>query len=155
MNLFRILVTLFSITFPVSARLGESRAQCITRYGEPLSGSSDIAAVFVKAGYQISVVFGKDKAEAMEIRKIEKNALGASLPLTSSELETLLKANGGGKEWKPTDAQILEKSWQTEDVSATATYSMNTNNLRIFSKIFMDRSIAEAAAKEKENLKGF
>ena len=155
MKSIAILSALFSLIIPASARLGETRTECIARYGEPAAGSTERATVFTKAGFRIGVIFKDGKAEALQISKVETDVLGNSTPMTEAEIETILRANGSGKEWKRVSGLIMDKDWQTEDSSAIANYSASKNILGLYLKAFVDRSAAEVEAKEKKNLEGF
>jgi hypothetical protein len=152
------------------ARLGETPEQCEDRYGPPSITKKDPAgflpgvtlSVYQKAGLAISVIFYRGSAGFVVFEKSEKNALGNMDELSVTEIEALLKANAGGKEWlvaRPAIRGPLGDAWELEDGSATAEYVNGPNRFKhrlvVQTAEYLAASRAAERAKDEENLNGF
>jgi hypothetical protein len=120
-----------SLATNAHARLGESKAQLVERYGEPvkdekaiLPGSSG-AVMFLKDHVEIHVEFRSDKAWMVTYRT---HAL-------TSELEASLRdANDGEEgigEWNDPVEHLGRNYWRTEDGKVTAV-SYIAGSLKIY-----------------------
>jgi hypothetical protein len=107
------------------ARLGETRNQCDSRYGMPVSLSDSagvVACVYRKAGFEIRIEFEKRKglifrrlvACKLVYSKPDPAGTEARLPLTDGELKALLAANVGKSRWRQLDMYI--EAAKTSDV---------------------------------------
>ncbi|MCB1099497.1 MAG: hypothetical protein KDN22_28255 [Verrucomicrobiae bacterium] len=113
------------------ARLGESQAQLVERYGEPLKDekaelpASDSAALFFKDNVEIHVEFKNGKAWMVTYRT---HAL-------TSELEASFRdANDGEEgigEWREPVEHLQRNYWRTEDGKVTAV-SYIAGSLKIY-----------------------
>jgi hypothetical protein len=152
-----------------SARIGETLQQCIARYGQPEDNPQESAVhpkatdcAFIKSGLDISVVFYQGKAVDIMFRKLDGSAFNPS------EVEELLKANGGSSSWNQHEAKRPDQSeWKTTDGARRATLNPNrraeTNRvLSIWTEQWhrvMDEHEKALEQREKsaakENLEGF
>jgi hypothetical protein len=109
------------------ARIGETLEQCVARYGPPESPPEESAVhpkaidcAFSKSGLDISVVFYQGKAADIMFRKLDGSAFNPS------EVEELLKANGGSSSWNQHEAKRPDQSeWKTTDGARRATLNPN------------------------------
>lgn len=136
------------------ARIGESQDECRARYGEPVD-SKPGSAIYVKNGLIICVEFHAGKADLLIFVKEKTDILGTSEALSETEVSTLLKANGGGQEWKRLDAENLHPEWETENGQIRARRDTLKNQLMVATRSCLDRKAKEAAEAEKSNLGGF
>lgn len=120
-------VLMFSLPSVSTARIGETLQQCIARYGQPDSGPEESVVhpkatdcAFIKNGLDVSVVFYQGKAVDIMFRKVDGSSFNPS------EIDELLKANGGGSMWKERDAGKPDQSeWETPDGENRAMLSSN------------------------------
>ncbi len=148
-------MTLLLLVQASDARIGETRDQCVARYGTSEKAGDPQIMLFKKSGFSIGVQFHDDKAEILLITKIETDVLDRPVAMTEVEIETILKANGGDKEWKVQGRPGTTRTWTTADGSLTAVYRSSENKLILITKEAADRADAEKAAKDKKNLEGF
>jgi len=102
----RILAAFLVLTFsfsPSQARIGETKVQCEERYGkhqtkDPKQPGYDERRVYVKNNIAILIGFQGDGAVMVIYTKFKDRQ---TLPLTDSEINTLLEANSDGKKWFP------------------------------------------------------
>lgn len=148
------------------ARLGETPEQCEERYGPALL-TKDVpkgdvpGAVYShynKAGLNIFATFYEGRVGEIFFEKEETNALGKAQKLSQAEIEALLAANGGGKEWKkvsPLQSGFGNQGWLLDDKSALAIY-MSLENRLIFTDMgFSTIRTKNIEAREQQNLDGF
>ena len=64
----KLIVMLMLIAVSASARLDESKEECIKRYGEPRLKQGNVCIFFYK-GYEISTIFIKNNCEAISYKK--------------------------------------------------------------------------------------
>ena len=96
MKRFLILLAAISLsTVSAHARLGATMAQCVERYGNPIS-KGEYGTLFNKNGFYVAVKFKDDHAVFLTYRKDTK----AAEPLSETETRILLANNGNGTEWK-------------------------------------------------------
>ena len=96
-SLSLLAVLLLCLPSASNARIGETLQQCIARYGQPDSGPEESLShpkatecVFIKGGFDISVIFWAGKAASIMFSKLDRSAF------SSAEVEELLGKNGGG-----------------------------------------------------------
>lgn len=119
----KTLTFFFAMMLPVLARIGESEDQCDTRYGKPSFGKELNVRLYTKAGLELGVIFRGGKAGILFVNHSEKDILNTPKELSETEIETLLKANSGGVEWKKSNVGgFMKKSWETEDGKILAAY---------------------------------
>lgn len=135
------------------ARIGETLEQCQVRYGKGIP--ADGRFLFRKAGFYIIIEFYDGKADMIAFRKVEKNILGISAPISDNEIQNLLKQNGGGQTWKKAEEVMFDSGWRTEDEKLLAAYSMMEHFVGIFTLDHSLRETAKKKAKEDKKLEGF
>ncbi|MDA0812023.1 MAG: hypothetical protein O3C21_06510 [Verrucomicrobia bacterium] len=139
-----------SLATNAQARLGESKAQLVERYGEPvrdetaiLPGSSG-AVMFLKDNVEVHVEFKGDKAWMVTYRT---HAL-------TSELEVSLRdANDGEEEigeWSDPVEHLGRNYWRTEDGKVTAV-SYIVGSLKVF-KFCTEDCVAALVDLRKEQI---
>lgn len=150
------LLLLAALCFPLilSARIGETPAQCSARYGAPINEHpSGVMVGYKKAGLFIICNFFEGKCAAVSYMKEERDALGGATPFSEVEIKTLREANDPGAAWKDVfNVSIDQKAWQSEKVFVV--YNTLEPMLKILTKEQQARDVAAKAAKEKANLKG-
>lgn len=125
------------------ARLGETRKECIARYGEPVS-DTPVFVTFHSAQFSMLIRFADDKAAYIQIWKHDGLKDAA---LSDQEVLLLLEANGGGKQWKARSRPSGEKVWITEDGERYAIYDDAKRHLTITMKAFVLQMSAPGGAK--------
>jgi hypothetical protein len=136
-------------------RIGETRAQIDARYGRPTQITDDGSCIYLKGGFRIMVAFYQNKAELIIFGKDEKDALDNSVEMSDNEIQTLLKACGGEKQWKPIKEISMNKQWQTENASIMAQYDVIKQTLGVLSKGYIERFDSKKKSEEDKNLQGF
>lgn len=97
-SIFAVCLLLFPLV--VFARFGETKAQCIERYGNPTSVDDGTGYLFFrKSGFEILVHFSEDKVDSITYWKEQAEGTFLRPPLSEIEIAELLKINGGGSEW--------------------------------------------------------
>ena len=111
------LLTLFTTTAAVQARLGETEAQSATRYGPPkaeligagekplLEGAKQVAYLF--EGWRIRVAFLNDSAVRLEYVHVPD--AGGPKKIADREIETILDAEKGRFSWREEKARTGSK----------------------------------------------
>jgi len=152
----RTFPTLFALLLAIStsavARIGETPKECEKRYG-PRASSSDEGDLFEKGEFVILITFFEGKADRIAYGK-KKDKRGQHGEFSDNEIEQLLKANSGGREWKKTPTSPRSQ-WLTVDEELIAGYGGPPYSLVIFTKAYSKRSSAESKEKEIKNLEGF
>jgi hypothetical protein len=152
-----VITTLLALAFPAMARIGETPAECIKRYGEAVKiNREDNSMSFVKSGFFIHVVFLEGKAGQLFVCKNEQDALGNFKEMSEAEIEALLKSNRGEGEWKKEEQLIdINPRWMNQKEKRVAQYNSIENTLVFVTVEFAERQAAKKEAAEKENLEGF
>ncbi|MBL7114353.1 MAG: hypothetical protein ISS35_01190 [Kiritimatiellae bacterium] len=122
------------------ARLGESRKQCDSRYGKPMTTreTDDKAmGVYRKSSFEVAVEFTKRKIlfrrrySACKVVYRKPLASGdGSLPFTEGELNTLLGANASKMRWSEVDMYI--EAARTSDVDKRVRLLRDAENFTIW-----------------------
>ena len=158
-SLYLMLCATFCSLAPSTAfaRLGETRAECETRYGQPFKVYEGENKIEFRANdMQVFCTFMGANADAV-CEHIGYNSLkGLASPMSLEQVETLLKANSQGKKWsRPTQERtplgVITK-WQRED-GAIGRSVLGGFNIMAPSKIKRDED--ERRKKEGDSLKGF
>lgn len=151
-----VAVLAFFVLHPIAAhaRIGETLAQCETRYGKTVKVTNGYH-FFSKATMSIACKFINGACEEMCIFHSERDVLRHPTELSEVEIEALLEANSGGSVWSKGEAPSMTKEWKTADGLLVAAYFTFEHELVIVTKAEMDRRIAAKAAEEKAKLKGF
>ena len=134
------LLLLLLTALPTFARLGETKAECETRYGKPVGTTAQGNPAYLKGGLDIVILFWKDKAITLFIGKHKPGASDLDAPgddaetrdpLTLVEIDVLLKANSATLEWKKEeDNPFAEHSWTRADKRFYAAYGNKTLEIR-------------------------
>lgn len=128
-----ILPLLLATTLPSAARLGETRAQCDTRYGKPVATTPRYGnPIYLKAGQEIIIGFLDDKAIFINFNKLKPGVKVSDLPvdieetapLSEAELNVLLQANAGTFKWtRQPGKEEPDREWSLSDGESHATYA--------------------------------
>ena len=132
------LVVLLSalLVVPATARVGETEAQCIERYGKPFRqgpgepGRSDKAAWFRKSVFDLCVLFDKGRAVSVTYTRTPK--LGRKAAITPAEQTSLMRANSGSKSWRELRATKADDRYETFDRKMGARYNRGKKYLEVF-----------------------
>lgn len=152
----RYLIAALLIATPAAARLGETPVECAARYGPAVwADPGKRVAIFHKAGFEIGAMFHEGKCEALQFCKLEKNAIDVALPMSDAEIETILTSNAQGHTWKKKTVISINRIWARSDSDAQADYITTQNKLFVATRAASERANADAAAKDKANLKDF
>lgn len=155
-------ISLLFLSSSVFARIGETPAECVARYGEPVTGKKTtdwLAAAteisFLKAGILVTAYFHEGRCEQIAFSNHEDGGDGDPKALTENEIDVLLRSNGGGKLWNERPTLVMDRVWDREDGYALAQYSMTQNLLVIRTSEAHDRAEKEKKAEEQKKLDGF
>ncbi len=118
----KAMLLLVMCALPCFARIGETREQCVKRYGPIYEESSDGARLeFRSKGLDVICFFRDGKAWGLSVQVAPK-AMTDEEPagftdLTASQAEKILQANAGTSKWKLTryDDGIDLRRYETED----------------------------------------
>jgi len=139
------LLLLFALGTAANARIGETPAECIARYGEPLKVEKETMTIgFQKGDLLIMCVF--DEGKCVEIAYQKEGDL--------SEVEVMTLRDVNGTQWNEIlNSAIGQQSWQNE--TCYATQMMGEGMLIVMTKPQKKRRDEARAAKEKQKLEGF
>jgi hypothetical protein len=146
------------LSIPAYARLGETEAECIRRYGDPIGRKdSSKLVIFSKNGLLITVQFHKGRADYISYRKHREYP--DPYWFSETEISTLLKANGRGQKWEMTQSPRENGNhWVTEDRSLSAiTWEIKENRedvLAILTSGNLNRGEAAREAEERKQIEG-
>jgi len=163
-KLIPILALSLLTALPSLARLGETKAECETRYGKPVGTTKSGNPRYLKGGLEIVIAFAKDKAITLYIAKPKDGTTELDLPivldsegrpeLSKAEIDALLKANSAGSEWKlGTDDPFGDAYWNRADGKATASYA--SAKMEISDKAALHKGAGEKPTEEPVDLEGF
>jgi hypothetical protein len=93
------LACFFTLTVPVSARMGDTLEQALFRYGQPAStqatpGALTSTRTFYTDGLQIVCGFVNNRVEAISFSRSDR-------AFTSPEVQALVETNSQRKKWNP------------------------------------------------------
>ena len=126
----------FVFIMTASARIGETEAQVVARYG-PSIGDIPTQAFgkvrgFMQVGHVVGVAFVNGVSEMEMFSKNDQSEM------TPGEIEKFLKANGPG-EWKVEETGKPNwKRWRRDDAALVALYDITRHFLYINSKKFFE-----------------
>ena len=112
-----------------------------------------VVTLYRKSGLEIKVLYFNGTAGEVRFEKSEKDALGFAEEFSQTEIESLMEANGGGKEWQDGGPSSGGgKMWALIDQSAYAIYSKPENSLQFTTAEFYKKLAANIKIEEKKNL---
>ena len=150
-----ILTLILTIT-PAFARIGETPAECIARYGEPVEIDKEKSQlIFMKGTMAIIAGFFDGKCDKLVMRKVEQDIIGTPEEISDNEIDLLKEANGGEKPWREKPLISMTKLWETEDGAILAQYEPLNRLLVIFTRECNERQKAAKKAEEQKKLDGF
>jgi len=137
---------LFSLlTIPLRANLGETVAQCVTRYGHPV-GYSEAGpktpfgtVAFSAGGYTLIIFLSGTKEVGARVSKVDKSAF------TEAEKQTIMGADLAGSVWTSTSSDDPTCLRWTRSDKATVLYDKEKHIL-IFTSEEMADALHRAAA---------
>jgi len=147
-----LMLALSLIPASSQGRIGETREQCIERYGKEVSEKKGSVSFFSKMEFAIAIEFWQGKADSLLFQKAVGDKQNG---LTKVEISTLLEANGNGQKWRELKPQGDSRGWVTADKKLLATYDPSHRTLSIMTWERSERVEAEDAAKQKMKLDGF
>lgn len=151
------LLTLIVLTAMTSlARIGETLDECKARYGDPVNASGDgTDAMFNKNGIIVAVEFTDNKADFVMYAKEKTNVVGIGEKFSNAEVETLLKSNGGDRQWSKLQTISVNSDWETDKPQLCAHLDAVKNHLMVATKECLDRKAKEKSDQDKKNLSSF
>jgi hypothetical protein len=151
------LLALFMSAQVLTARIGESMAQCEARYGKALLIEKDIALVlFFKNGYAIQAHFFEGTVDRITYAKPKttSNLYKDLEPLSTQEIETLLGYNGA--DWAK-DKDVIDFTfdhYQTPGKTNLSLYHKFDHTLVIGTIEHYKRAWAKSDAEKQKALDG-
>lgn len=154
--LLSLLSTLLcSSVLSAQAHIGQTVEQCRQQYGQSFQVSTDVLT-FKTGDFSLIVTYYDGKADALVYRKLQADEAGNPTLMSTTEMEQLLQANAGGRNWKKSAAAAsLDPIWETEDGELSARYNVSKRYLAILTKTYADRAEAAQKATESFGLKTF
>ena len=148
---FRGCLPLFLLLAAVSlcqGRIGDTLEEEVARYGKPVNkAASEDYAMFKQAPYYITVHFHDQKTDAITYVKAVSGTQNA---FSNDEIDTLLRINGGGRDWQKSNNSAGRPLWKTGDKKLQAVYS-ESKFLVITTDAYLTRlQAAEKEAREKK-----
>lgn len=126
------------------ARIGETVAECVQRYGKPNAvDATGLTFTFEANGLHLYVTFAGGKCVAIEYVRWKPWMFGynAAETLPEAEQNLLLEANGGGHKWVSTG---LFESYDRKTADG-ALYSSSSGRFRIITKEAKEAAEKKAA----------
>jgi hypothetical protein len=118
----------------LQARIGESEAQCIERYGKPVR-VLEKGLLFVKDSRRIYITFSNGLADCIFVQKLDPDFLKRALPLPEPEIKQFLSENSHGCVWKySSNLPDGDKIWVTNGSELGALYSQATCSLQVYTR---------------------
>jgi hypothetical protein len=147
-----LILALVAAALPARARLGETEAESIARYG-PVVGAYDAGTpgypyrtlTFAHAGYTIIVQFMGGACAMVCFQKPDGSAL------TPDELDLLLKAQAEGQAWSRSNLVSSDVIFDRPD-GAMARYDTAQHALLFCSARYVEATDAHRKADEKKQL---
>ena len=133
-------------------RINETLEQCQARYGsiEPAANGAFIAR---SSGFMLYLQFEGGKCSIIGYSKIQKDALGNSLPLTRDEKDILLNNNiGSGKYSRQSNG--LKEVYISNDGQISAQYDVLKNLLVFTTTTALQKEAESQKAKTSEEMSG-
>jgi hypothetical protein len=148
-----LLVLVLGFLSSAAARVGETEAQCITRYGQPIGSTKTAsdregkALVFRKAPLEIVAVF--DKGRAVSVTYKRKDAGGKTAEIAAAERMSLLESNGGRRKWKTLEPTKADDKYETVDGALRGHYNQNKKYLEVYDAAWNKALTKDRAAQRK------
>ncbi len=143
-----------TISSPAFARIGETKDQCIKRYGKPASESnSGDTLVFRKADFEITCNFQSDNCWKVQYAYAAKNAAGVAPNFSDATIAAILDLNVPKAKWSADPkSDPKSKTWLSKDHTAThfRDESLKTNWVSISTN---EASKQDAATREAAEAK--
>ncbi len=117
------------------ARIGETEAQCVARYGKPVKVLPK-GLLFAKNGMRIYVTFSGGVADCIFLQKADgAEAKSKALPISEGEIQKFLSENSHGCQWRYSsvlpDGDMI---WITKESEMGALYSQATCSLQVYTR---------------------
>ena len=133
-----------ALSLPAAARMGDSFAQTLVRYGQPVAGTGQPGELtstrtFAVSGLQVTCGYVAGKVEMETITRTDRDFLPA-------EVEAFLRTNGQKKNWTPPGPYTDGTYNRVDGITATVA----GGKIAIQSPKWVD-SLARDAATEKAN----
>lgn len=151
-----------ALVLPALARVGETEAQCIARYGQPLprkdaaAGQGDKVLCFRKSAFDIRAVFEKGRAVSVTYERIPKG--GKPSVISADEQMQLMKNNGGKKAWKKVEPTKADDKYETADGKIRGRYNRGRKYLQVYdaawSKSLNKKEDATQTTEKSKDLQG-
>lgn len=150
----KLLYLLLIAATTAQARIGETPAECVARYGEPLATDKvNMTLGFGRAGLLITATFRDGLCVCIAYKK-PAGELGIPGDLSEAEMATLRDANGSGRLWVKPKTFSLGDEWETEDGKLFASKAAMSHIFIIATADELQKREAEKAAKERAKLEG-
>lgn len=137
---------------PAMARLGETKEQCIARYGPAIVDkieNGENYTIHDKAGFRLLVTYFEKKAALLLLSKIDKE----HPEISAVEIQKILRSNNAGGDWKKDPTVLINSLWNAD--GKIAQYEVADHNLTLMTTAYQLKLAADKKAKEEENLDGF
>ena len=152
-----MLIIILALLIPqmAEARIGETLAECITRYGEPIdkllaSNSSEIRfAYFTKGGFVIQVDALNGVCQCITYKKNDETAIEAET------LKRILSKNHDS--WRLIGKGHIGTQWCSQETGLgkyTATYLTRDRKLLIITQQYTDDRDRKKTEKRKKSVEG-
>jgi hypothetical protein len=149
-----LLLAFVAVVLPARARLGETEAQTIARYGPPgtlAPGEAQLGyrtLAFDKNGYRILAVFIGPTCELLAFRRPDQS------PLDPDEVELMLTANNNGHTWTASSLISRDQIWDRDD-GARARYDSIKHVLVVCSAAYLRAEPDRRQTDRQKQLEGF
>jgi hypothetical protein len=142
---------------PAFGRIGETSAECIARYGEPLKIDKEAKSLsFLKEEIIVIAYFHESRCDMITLSKVDRTTIPSrDVELSDNEIALLLDSNGGGKKWIEREIISLTRVWETEGGEVFAQYEPSSKLLIIVTKERRARDEAQRRVDEQKKLDGF
>ncbi len=130
-----VLLLLCALTLTAAARIGDTEAECESKYGAPHKAAESalppatVAKSFVQGGWGMLFHFWNGRAAALTYMKIDRSAIAYS------ESQRILDSYGAGQRWMKDSSGTFQRS----DGQMLA--SVDTNSITIYTKELHVRAV--------------
>lgn len=139
------------------ARLGETEAQCIERYGPADPTIEQEGTLFFhKSGFIVSTHFFEGKVDCIIYSKEKAGGAYYSEKFSDTELAELLRINGAEAVWiLSRSSTARDKRWFSKEGTLIAYYRENRDpSFLIMTKDFAERDLQQSKKQEMERIQG-
>jgi hypothetical protein len=138
------------------ARIGESFAECVARYGTPVSVVQETKQAYFQVGaLLVGAGFFDGKCDFLYFSKGELGNVGIADEFSDTELKILMEASSNGQPWEKISGGFGKTTWGSDAVDCLARYDALERHLIITTKDFLKREALRAEEEDKQKLKGF